>query len=323
MPLPNGTANMSNILDRQEKVKRNPEEEFLVDTILPRGEVHLLAGPTWVGKTRFLLPLIANWARGEDVFGKKSYPGPYVYAACDRTMTSIERTLEGLGLLGEIGPIINRVNTKPLGGLHPENLLTEGLISLDTKLLVIEGLARLVPKGKLIDYNVVGEFLEVLTEFCQDYNMTIIGTVHATKVKKGQEIVNPRERILGSTAWGAYSDTIMILDSVEGADPKDNRRILYLYPRNAPGEKHLYTFDEKGRLIRSGQVTEDLSGLDMALVGYGPGIGIPTHMIVEWGEGLGMSRSTVMRWIKDRVDEGVIERMGKGMYTKKVIDLVQ
>src|SRR5262245_1348737 len=57
---------------------------FLIDQILPTQAVHLVSGPSGVGKTTFLLQLLNDWNASKDVLGHKSFPGPFCFISCAR-----------------------------------------------------------------------------------------------------------------------------------------------------------------------------------------------------------------------------------------------
>ena len=81
--------------------------EFLIDGILPANEVHLLGVSSGSGKTTFTFQVfLAQWQKGEPLFGHQSNPVPYVYVSLDRSRSSVTRTLERLGLVEEITRIV-------------------------------------------------------------------------------------------------------------------------------------------------------------------------------------------------------------------------
>jgi hypothetical protein len=216
--------------------------DHVIADIAPRREVHLFGGPSGAGKTTFLIKLLESWAKGAPVFGHQSHPEPFLYISGDRSLADMKRTMRRL-----------KITNFPIH-IPPTNAVTIAQVMEDalrkypkTRLLVVEGLATWVPDGKLSDYRVVADFLRKIGDFCHSHDLTVIGVVHSPKRGEKDRYTNPRERIMGSTAWGAYSNLIMFVEPVD-PDSKDNRaRELYILPRNAPEEK--YTLDWKDGML--------------------------------------------------------------------------
>jgi len=220
-------------------MSKNP---FIIETIFPAREVHLFVGPSGVGKTRFLFQLIADWVQGKPIFGHKSYPVPFVYVSCDRSLDSVNRTLEQLGITTEI-PRFSPVDMEYMETLDTILKKVESDFP-ESRVLFIEGIASLVDGGKVNDYHIVSRFLKRLTRLCKKNDWTIIGVGHATKTKENERYLNPRERCLGSVAWGGFSETVVMLDSVDpGNKEKFKYRNVYLLPRNAREEMYEMEFD--------------------------------------------------------------------------------
>lgn len=207
---------------------------MLIDDILPAREIHLIAGPSGAGKTTWLIKMIDNWRQGMSIFGHASHPKPFMYLSLDRSQAGVRRIFDRLK--------VNHKNFQlfvPKANSNNQKLslaqLLRGLIKTypDVRVYFIEGFQSRTPDGKMNDYKVVAHFLLELQQICEESNITIIGVAHASKAKQDEKYLNPRERVNGTVAWAAYSETIIVVEPEDPDDPQNvNRRVMIL-PRNA------------------------------------------------------------------------------------------
>lgn len=216
--------------------------EFLIDVILPKGEVNLVAGPSGAGKTRWLLNLLLDWEMGKPVFGYDSHPVPWVYVGSDRSIKSVERTLSGMG----IDP--NRIDTIPAWDKeYNVNQMMDAVDKSGAKLAVIESFGSFVEPPE--NGKQVKAYISRMSRWCRQKEITVIGVVESPKMKPYERYENPRQRVSGAAAWGHFSETIFLVEPTDVKDPKLPARMLYVCPRNAPGAVYESAFDEVGRLI--------------------------------------------------------------------------
>lgn len=298
----------------------NPKDQYVIEGLFPRREVHILSGPSGAGKTRWWFQIIDMWQRGEDLFGRKSYPDPYLFVSCDRSMESLGITLEGLGLRGRIGPMVSLVDEDRgfgvaelmLDELNLDGDSFEAVLTEDVRVVFIDAIDKMVPKGRTNDYQVVSDFLIGLTRLCQRYNLTVIGTRHTTKVREGNKILSPREKMLGSVAWAGFCSTVAVLEPVDEEDEGNRGRKLSIFPRNAAPEVHMYAMDDKGRVVEKDIV--DSAALDVFILSYGSGDIVAFQAFKDWGNKVGVPERTLKRWLKDKVGMGLLRRMARGVY---------
>lgn len=229
-----------------ELAKDGKYREHLIEDLFPAREISLIGGPSGSGKTSFLLKMLETWTAGEAVFGHTSHPTPYAYISGDRSTAGMLRTMDRLGLDKRTFPLyVPAISTLNLTAVQVvENALKR---FPDAKLIVFEGIATYVPDGKLHDYKVVAKFLRDLAALCQARDITILGVVHSPKVKEKDKYANPRERIMGSTAWAAYSELIMFLEPKD-PDAGTSLREFWILPRNAREEKFVMDWKD-GMLV--------------------------------------------------------------------------
>jgi hypothetical protein len=236
------SASVTNISDESQTLKHD-YTEHVITGIMPAREVHLFGGPSGGGKTTVLIALVEALSKGEKIFGHASHPTPFVYISSDRSITDMHRTADRLGIDWKAFPIF-------IPSRQMENVTDVIIAALKkfpaSKLVVIEGFSGFTPNGKTQDYHLVAHWLRSLQELCEAKDITLIGVVHSPKCKPDEKYESPRERIMGSVAWGAYSNTIFYVEPMilEGIGKV---RSFFILPRNAPEEK--FQLDWKDGLL--------------------------------------------------------------------------
>jgi len=288
----------------------NPE--WLVEGIIPTEELHLIGGPSGAGKTTWVIQWLEQWHEGkvESFFGHKVNPLPFCYASVERSDAGVQRKLKRLGINPKTFPWI-------AGSTSLDGVITEAKKKYpNAAVLFIDGFACFAPGPKpgKTEYKVISDFLIGCSKKCRDQHLTIFGIVHSPKMKAAEVYHNPRQRVLGSVAWAAMSDCIMLVE------PKltENEQItplrnFFLLPREAPEEVYEMTF-ETGRLelIREDTLhavmdawLKDLDDWEFS-----------TSDAIDFGTGRGYSDRSVRRWLKSRVPEW-IEKLEHGKYRKR------
>jgi RecA-family ATPase len=218
--------------------------EYLLDVILPKHEVHLLGGPSGAGKTRWLLKTLLDWQQGLPVLGYQSYPVPWAYVNADRSQASYQRTMCDMGL--------DPASIRTIAAWDEQlawHQIIDQMESLDSELFVVESFGSFVP-GTSTSRD-VKQHLQHAGRFLQRAKKTIIGVVESPKMKPYETYENPRQRISGAAAWGHFSETIFLMEMSNAEDPSCSGRQLYVCPRNGPGQSLDMIFDSRGCLVPS------------------------------------------------------------------------
>lgn len=293
--------------------------EYAIDTILPKREVHIFAGPSGAGKTRLLFQWLEDWIHSKPILGYDSNPSGWMYVSADRSLDGCLATLDSLK-----SPLLNShlSNFHSLvthrKGSKQEARSTDGLMGLIKTHLkpgdvcFVDGFQSLCPSGKVNDYAIVADWLTMLTRYCTQNNLTIVGLGHSGKVKKNEEYSNPRQRVMGNNAWGAYSETIIVLDTPE-PEKQPNLRKLYVMARQAPPIILPLAFNDKGRLVEEEQEVSQMA-MNAWLSKLGAGEEFTTKQATEYGESMGLHRATVFRWLGEMKGRGVIQKQKHGTY---------
>lgn len=288
------------------------KRRYLIDEILPARQVHIIGGHSGVGKTRWTFASWRNWLQGEPIFGFSSHPEPTKYFATDRNADSLYETLRLIGAL----------DVMPWESVLNSNKTIEQIIKANPviKVFIFDSLMTFVPGYKFNDYGTVSEFLRGLTHLCYKYDVTIIGMLHTTKLKENATILNPREKLLGSVAWAAYAETLLVLgcDNLEHPDEAQTRYI-HVLPRNAAEFKKFWRFGPGGvpQEVPDPQ-NEDDNYLPF-IESLPTGIVLNSATLVSYAKKMGISRSTLTRYLSRGVKEFDLKKKSHGHYERIVL----
>jgi len=187
-----------------------------------------------------------------------------------------------------------------------------------TRIIFIEALGALVPSGRLNDYHTILRFYKGLFHICRKHDLTLIGTDHQPKLKDDESFTHPRDKVLGSVAWAACSDTVILIEPENSKNP--HRRRMTILPRNESHFEHSLDFDQNGRLLIMGDDEGVGFLLDQELGKLPEGDILPTKTAQGWGELHKISERAVERWLASGVETGKLERKRPGMYKVRKIN---
>ena len=288
---------------------------YIIESVMPTREVHLLAGAPGAGKTTHALDILSLVQLGEPVYGYPTHPTGVVWVSCDRSEDSHIERLESLSIPAETFPFhaqrdspttIERV-VIACASKYPQR-----------KLIFIDGFGSLVPEGKLCDYANVARFLATAGALCQKYDRTILGCVHSSKQKDGQGYSDPRSQVLGSVAWAGFCDLMLVVARKNSQDPADGARIVYVCTRASAGDFSAeYQLGEAGRLVPSVD-KEGISCLDFWLSADVPvGKTFNTKDFLERAAYFTIKQRTAERWLDSQVESERVIRLQRGLYKRK------
>lgn len=283
--------------------------EFLVDGILPANEIHLLGGSSGSGKTTLVFQTLADWQEGKPVFGHASYPVPYSYVSLDRSRSSVNRTLERLSLRDVITRVICQEDLPAISSIN-DVIAAAVKIHSDSLFFVLEGFQTLVgEKGN--SYTPVANLLRRSATLCSKHKYTILGIAHSPKMKADENFKHSRELILGSVAWGAYSDTIITVQHDEGT----GNIVIHISPRNAAAETYHYVFGASGILVPL-DAAKPREAMRLKIVALAAGSSIMRTEILQWATAFGVSEKTGDRVITECLKNKVLEAISPGLYER-------
>jgi hypothetical protein len=294
---------------------------YLIKEIMQKRQLSLMAGPSGVGKTTFLIQMLKDWQQGKKLFDLyESYPANFLYVSNDRTGENLDVTKYRLGV--DFPSLVMMDMARP-----PDKI--EGVIriarALDPKveLIILDTILDFF-KGNINDYQDVKDFLQQTTKLCGKNKVTILGIGHSPKLKEGESYPDPRNKLLGSSAWPAFVDTIFVFDAVgEGLDDRKYR--VRLLPRNSGEKEFWFVKDEKGLFVPTipekekelaRKETLKMFMMDRFLDSKEVGREWETKEAMAWGEKKGLSAKTIQRWLEQIVMDRRAEKNARGVYSR-------
>ena len=320
---------------------------WLIDRIMGTGQVHIFAGPSGSGKTSFILPFIKKWSEGKDVFGYKSFPAPFVYISCDRSMNELDQTLTRLGLQDWDIPCLSIEELESKYGKSIKTQTDTGVHTsrLDHTEITIRDLPIILPWAKVFFIEAIGWFSPNTTKNNQytetlkywssirvDFEqrgLTIVGTTHAPKSKPESKYANARDRIIGSVAQAGIASCIVVFDLEKESDVRDKGRIVTLLPRNEPNQIFRYVLDDLGRFDNEQKIDKQEAesaeySLVMELSELEVGTTLTTESVMGIVQRAKVSPATMYRMLDNLVKDGVLEvSANRGKHGKKFYRLVK
>lgn len=287
---------------------------FLVDTILPAKEIHLIFGPIAEENTLFALHFLAEWSVGHTWLGYATHPAPYCYVACEQSVESIRSAMAQVGLDPATTPHLSLV-----GRTVDEDRTVGAAIRLaracvpNLRVLFLDGMYSLCP-GRINDYRDSSRFLLTTLRTCTEESLTIIGCVPTSKSREGEGYTTPREKIAGSGSWGAISFTKFLFEPRRPSKVRDMTRLLTVMPRSKHTNELSYTRTEHGLIYGAEGISNpELDGwLDTVPIGEE----IPASTLVEAATRFGISRASLYRWLEERLELGFLCKLRHGVYVK-------
>ncbi len=237
----------------QPEITDERPDEYVVESLgegyegwFPLGEVSLIGGSSGAGKTTWLLQVLENVRHGNDVFGHRTHRNDYCILLHDRSKRGFRRTLKRMKLPPEVQQRAHRL-TKQEQATTPHEAVEEILKkSRRFQVIVIEGLDMWQNKGKQGDLVAAANFIDDLQRVAEQYNVAIIGTVGAPKMKPRDRYELQRDSLFGSSALGRKVETVVFAQLLNPKDPNSPRDVTVLV-RNGRNEK--FTFEFRSGLL--------------------------------------------------------------------------
>lgn len=294
--------------------------------VMPLKRVHMLGGASGSGKTTMLFQMLAAAQKGEPFLGYPTQWHPSVYVAFDRREEETEETMARVGLDpasvphyfwevtladprvekdGRLENIVRDIRNK-----HPE-----------VKVIYFDAFYILAQHGRINDYQQMAYWLQRAGILCENLDLTIIGIVHSAKARKGQEITDPRYSITGSVATGGFTSCQVIVEKPSLDNP--DKRLVHVYPRNAPEQIFDLITDDRGCLVPD-EGTEDAKLLCLEHFftrELPPGQAAKLMDIAAYmRKKMNASKSAVQRYIDQLIEEGKVAKYGRGIYVAVVTE---
>ena len=202
-----------------------PQVDWLVEQMLARGALTLLAGREGRGKSLLAMAFAVGLSTGENVAGLDTRPGKVLYLDAENGEWEIHRRVRALGL--EAGAE-SRFSIHETLGLDLNVHLSELRKLLEDErpdLLVLDSLRSLAPSVKENDSDSVGPFIDRLRNLIRQYECATLLLHHSSR---------GTGEYRGSTAIGAGVEVVYMLEDSPNDDDQARRRLTCKKMRLGP-----------------------------------------------------------------------------------------
>ena len=320
------TPAISAVTARRKELLRT--QEWIVDKIFPAGAMHLIGGPSGVGKTTWLMQLLYDWEQGKKIFGKyQSNPCPWVMVNSDRGMRETTQTLERLGLGDwefETYALEDLIYDQKTSKCKSPDFTLDILNKFPhAKLIVVEGIQAVMPDMSKTRSQNKNELIWALEQrrILTDGNRTVIATTHNPKVtNNGAPSNDERSKFLGSQGFIGSCSTMIGFE--KGSNPLVDSRLVTVMGRNFKDFKANYSVGkENGEFILESfgdEIVQTDDDKDLALTLWALAQKEPFSVQDARAEvmrnALDMSESTIQRWLRKQAEapDGRLEKLKDG-----------
>ena len=229
------------------------QPEWIWDGMIAKGQFHVMAGESGIGKTQLLCNISAIISRG-GIFPSMSEPcdkGMVVYLSGedDLSTTLGPRFIACGGDKSNFQALkASTDNHEPICLVDELKELTEFVFDNDVKLIVIDPITSFMEGG--FDNNSVTSVRRMATRlkgFCETTGVAVIALNHLTKGNLG----SPMHRVLGSGAW-VHGPRIVL-----GATVHEERYLFGKWKANISREEGVYEYEMVNKEVQDmeGSVT--------------------------------------------------------------------
>jgi hypothetical protein len=289
----------------------NPQ--YVIRDLFPSKQIHLIFGPAHSGKTTLMMQIMDDWRNGRDVFGYHSHPAPYCYASCTKQLPDVESHMRRIGLDPATIPHLSLQNTSSSReDFNIETLILKAKSLVpDLRVLWLEGLGTICP-GKITEVRDVTEFLRNLMSICRREHLTIIAEMTTVKAREGNSYSYAIDRLPGSNVWSDMTGSKIPIDLADPRDLTDINRIVVLVMRNRASRRLYAAFVDSGLLAITDRL--EVATMDSWLTQQPTPTQVTTKEIHKVGKSLGVSRSSITRWITDQHELGTLNPVSRGVW---------
>jgi len=291
----------------------------IIDHLIPSNELTILGGAGQAGKTTLLMQILAQIQAKARVFGMfLAQPDlDMVYIAADRTWRSYKITAASTGL------DVSRLRIK---ALIDDPTFDHHAFELDPFHYFRAVLTSLLPNDHtrhtviIVDpliiwlgcdtnrYHMVASKLILLNKLCNEFNITLIGTHHATKARIEGGFKRPQDRLSGSAALTGFTSTQLFLSLPEECETPGGQSELTISTHHAAPLTIWLDRDDHGLFhLSDHQPTSKQDSLTQRIVAFVTSNGTVTRSaIIDHLEPLDVSVATIDRSLKRLKHDGAI-----------------
>lgn len=223
--------------------------------VIPFGSLCLFAAAAGAGKTIFQTEWIARWRAGKTICGKPTNcPTGFFYLAADRDWSTYAQAFACAGVPeSAVTKYVLAEDPKA----NPQDWIKESPLNFFLRCLQIlnptpgsltfvDPIAPLFVFGDQNRARDVAISMHWARKMARQFQTTLICNANVVKAKIDEGHKRPQDRIVGSGAFVAYTDTQIYL--VEGEEPGDPRTLGWT-PRRGAAEQWQFDFDPETKLF--------------------------------------------------------------------------
>ncbi len=263
-PLPAAQERADRIISLGDLLEMPPQEiEFIVEGMLMKGGIGLLAGKPKAGKSTLARILALSVARGTPFLGFPVRKGPVLYYGLEEIESEVRRHFEEMGADGTEEIFIS---TQPLPGREVE-LVSEDIKRFSPSLVILDPLFRAVKVRDASAYAEVSSALEPLLLLARESGAHIFCVHHLGKGARAGA-----DSILGSTAIRGAFDVNILLNK------NDHHRTIQSENRYGEAiEETVLLFDPETKTMALGgsRVDADSERIENEFIAYLRKQGVP------------------------------------------------
>lgn len=226
-----------------------------IPKIIPFRSLTIFAGASGVGKTIMLSEMLVRIRDGRTVWGHPTHqPTGFYYLAGDRPWEpTFEETFAVVGFdVPHYSLADDRKKRRPKEWLtlKADTTLLEGILRdklqpIPGSLVVLDPAYPLFTLGNQNDAKAVAATLHWFRDLIWEFQITLICCANVAKEREGDKIRRSQDRVSGSGAFIAYSDTNMYMHDGDG----EGGTVFGWTPRRHPAEEFRVEFDYKTQLF--------------------------------------------------------------------------
>lgn len=234
------------------------ELRWLINNLLPTPGTSLIGGKSKTGKTTIVRQLAKEIIEGTDFLGRKTLQGKVLYVNLEDPIAIIQRHIRKLSL---DSPNLTFISA-PIRAPKPFDLIATVIKNMGVRyeLIVLDTIIKAFPSlaEKSDAYGSVAIQLQPMSDLAQELGSHIIGVHHKNKSGKSGSA-----GLMGSEAWAAAVDTIMLVDREKrienGQETETSRRTISTIQRVGPEikESFLHWNEGTGRVVMGLDTSEE------------------------------------------------------------------
>jgi hypothetical protein len=286
---------------------------YLIEPIISLNEINVTYGVQGSGKSHVLFQWVACSMEGKPFFGYPTTKTTFAYCCYDRSKAKTGELMDKFGIRDKI-PWFSFRNLDDPDQKEPHPLSSLPQEFPDARVIIVDGLGLLIPKGKGNDYQHVGSFLRYAGGVCDKHNITFMFTMHTRKLEGENGLLNLRQAVIGSTIFGGMAEGMIHVDNYDHKNLEDPRRWINFLPHDAKPRKILVQFNKDSWFEELDM--ENIAKVKMAWFIALPDVEFMRADALQVGDRYSLAESTVEKYLREYVGDGELSHVNKGPYKK-------